>query len=475
MGNGGVEPLFSVARFRLLPVFRRLFALLFFVARVLETMARPSFRPRHPIPAALLLSTALLPPAAPGASPGEARGEPPPEIVILGVGEALEIGMGDMVRYSVTNGDAVSYRLLPGRSVLLLKGKAKGLSQVLVWGRSGRARRTTVFVHPRDERIYATGFIRPLVSLGLSLSFVGDRLEARGEIGTLGDYEAMAGVVNALPDGLVTVRVRVEPSVLKEAIALVYHDFFQRHRDSISCVHGDSDVRCSYHYFETPEEELEERFRRRFLIGFAAHPRKHPTNFRVTTRTVLVEGGRSLLADLGAERVSATVGELLESGGPASVLAREGVEVGGGRIRLHSLGEQESLVRLGRPLSIRVGTDTRHEALIDGEARIQWRFTGLAINLVLRRELERFFVDYETSLSSPASEERNTQNSKKSSFFVSLGRYRKVFEVRTSVEGLRESGVPLLKDAPVLGRLFASRSRADATVLYQTHVRIDRQ
>ena len=268
-------------------------------------------------------------------------------------------------------------------------------------------------------------------------------------------------------------KISVPEKVIKEAISNIYFDFFQHYRDSISCLYEGFKIKCHYYYFDKKEDELVKRFSKKYMASFTAYRRQYTTNFKITTKTILIEGGQSALRDLGIDKISTTIGEILNKD-VTNIFVEENIEVQREIINIYTFNEQESLIRINHPLEIKIGTDRRYHRIVDGESRTYWYFTGLNIQLVLKRLMGKFFVDYKTSLSSQASDTLNKKNSKESSFFISLGKYQKVFEVTTASRNLTENGIPLLSHIPVLQNLFKSKSTVNSNVIYRTYVKLEK-
>ena len=465
MAKAGVEPLRSLALFLFLPSRFLLLALLIFVARVFEVMGK------------LLKGCLILTVALPMVSvKGESAAESTPQVVVLGIGEALDVPTGDAIKYSVTQSNIVGPRFLPKIKRIVLRGKARGLAEILLWQREGPAHKITVFVHARDESPDHGRIVRRLNALGFSLELEDQKIKAKGHLETLGHYEGFAGIVQEGKHDIFSFEVSVEQRVLREVVAHIYFDFFQHYRDSISCKYEGWKILCTYYYSEGDGEEktLVDKFAKTYAASFTAYKRKYPINFRITSKTILIDGQDSITTDLGMEMLSTNVEEILSSNASAMIL-REDIEILGETVNIYSFNEQESLIRVGHPLEIKVGTDQRYHRQVEGgEVMTDWRFFGLRIDLVLNREMERFFVDYSTNVSTPTSETTSRQNSKKSSFFINPGSYEKVFEIKTTSEAIMESGIPVLGQIPILENLFKRKTRTNGNIIYRTYVKLEK-
>ena len=462
--NLGVAPVFSLSRFLLRPTFFFFLALLLFVTRLLETIKNLSL---NLIQHTCLLVKILFFFFSLGLYASI------PQVVILSKGEVLEIKTEDTAKYTVTHRNIVSYKFFPQQKKMILKGKKRGISQIVFWKKSGKSHKLTIFVQSRKEQLSYAKFLPSLAALGAEFSLIGQKIEVKGVLKTLGDYEAFSKIINRQKKEFFILKISVPEKIIKEAVADIYFDFFQHYRDSISCRYKGFKITCHYYYFDKKEDELVKRFSKKYTASFTAYKRQYTTNFKITTKTLLIEGGQSSLKDLGIDKISTTIDEIL-SKDITNLFSEENIEIRGQNINIYTFNEQESLIRFNHPLEIKIGTDQRYHRVVNGESRTYWHFTGLRIHLVLKRLMGKFFVDYSTSLSSPSSDNLNKTNSKESSFFIPLGAYQKVFEVTTSSRSLTEDGIPLLNHIPVLQNLFKRKSLTNSNVIYRTYVKLEK-
>ena len=466
--NFGTEPRFSLVRFLLLPAFFFLLALFFFVTRLFDTIAELplKYQPKRlirclpPFVKIFLLSLHALQASDTG-------------VIVLDRGEATEINMQNVVNYSVTQNNAISYKYLSRKKMMVIKAKEGGLSQVILWEKGGKSRKITIFVRPKNLRLRHAEFISLLHSLGLRTANKERGMEVKGTIGNLGHYEAFSTVVNHQKDDFFTFAVAVEEGILKRAIADIYFDFFQHYRDSISCRYQSFTIFCTYFYADQEEKELQKKWEQKYAVKFTVYKKKYPTNFKITTKTVLIEAQGNLELGTGLDGISATIDEVLEND-VEQLFAHRQIGIGSGKVDIYSFNEQESLIRVDHPLEIRIGADQLYHNEVQGETRTYRHFTGLRIDLVLKRTMERFSIDYDTSLSSPTSDNQSRRNSKKSSFFIRPGFFEKVFEIRTTAKGLTEAGLPILSGIPLLGYVFKQTSKSNSRILYRTYVKLEK-
>ncbi len=396
-----------------------------------------------------------------------------PQVLVLSKGEVLEIKTEDTIKYTVTHRNIVSYKFFPKQKKMILKGKKKGISQIVLWRKLNKSHKITVFVRSRKEQLSYAKFLPALAALGMEFSLIGQKIEVKGTINTLGNYEAFSNIINRQKEAFFILKIVVPEKIVKEAIADIYFDFFQHYRDSISCRYEGFKIKCRYYYFDKKEDELTERFSKKYMAAFTAYKRQYTTNFKITTKTVLIEGGQAVLKDLGIDKISTTIDKLLTQN-ITKLFSEENIEIYGENINIYTFNEQESLIRINYPLEIKIGTNQRYHRIVEGESRMYWYFTGLSIHLILKRLMGKFFVDYNTSLSSPSTDTRSKTNSKESSFFISLGDYQKVFEVTTLSRNLIENEIPLLGHIPVLKNLFKRKSERNSNVIYRTYVKLEK-
>ena len=464
MGKAGVVPLFSLACFLFRPRLFLFLALLFFVTRVFETTK------------ALLLANIQLGVLFVKISPfffSSFIYASIPHVLVLSKGEVREIKTEDTVRYTISRRDVIGHKFFSKSKKMMLKGKKRGISQLILWKASGQSHKVTLFVQSRKELIAHAEFLPALAALGADFNFIGQKIEIKGTLKNLKDYRSFSKIINRQKDDFFIVSVSVSQQILKEAIADIYFDFLQHYRDSISCRYEGFQILCHYYYFDKKEDELVKRFEERYMASFTAYKRQYTTNFKVITKTVLIEGGQGALNDLGIEKISTTIGHILNQNA-ATLFSEENIEIAGSKIHIYSFTEQESLIRMSYPLEIKIGTDRRFHRIVDGQGQTHWYFTGLQINLTLKRLMGKFFVDYSTSLSSEASDTLNKTNSKESSFFISLGQYQKVFEIKTTSKNLSTSSMPLLSHIPVLKNIFKKESKLDSNIIYRTYVMLEK-
>ena len=100
------------------------------------------------------------------------------------------------------------------------------------------------------------------------------------------------------------------------------------------------------------------------------------------------------------------------------------------------------------------------QSVTNGVATQQWRFAGLAIDILLKPHTDRVLVEFKTNLSQPG-ERGISQNLQESSVLSTLNENQVLFDIGFNIKQKGRERMPFLSKIPLFGSLFQGRSKGE--------------
>jgi hypothetical protein len=387
----------------------------------------------------------------------------------LAVGEQSSLPVDPGTRFSIGNGEVIQVRAtqIPGgRSLLLVKGKSQGYSDLILLDAGGGRRSLAFRVFSRKEAALAARGIKAASPSGLLLQPSGGGWLARGSVKSLDDWNAERAL-EGQGKGKVQSIARLHPLERIRAESRIRRLFRDAGIESLGVKSAGSTVLIFGEAGSAAEKELAESLAQSVLRDARSQisvpfERGERLRFHARILEVLREGARSLGLRWaeevpGAVQVSSGFAKasfaldatlrLLEKSGQARLLAQP-------QLLLNSKGTAE--LQVGGEIPI--PTHTRFFS------SVQWKRYGLTLHLDVpgvSRELARTHIVVEITSLDPANGADGVPalrlSRMETEVDMGIGKSVLLSGLLESRQSRSLSGIPLLGDIPILGELFRSR------------------
>ncbi|MGZ3704694.1 MAG: BON domain-containing protein [Bdellovibrionota bacterium] len=402
----------------------------------------------------------------------------------LGLGELTSIPVEAGTRFSVGNSDVIQVKttqIAGGRSLLLVKGKSQGYSDLILLGEKGE-RRTMPFrvVSKRQAALAGDGKAIFSPASGLSLQTSGDGWLARGSARSLDDWNAERsleaqgkGKVQSIAHLHPLERIRAESRIRRLLRDAGVSGVEVKSAGSTVLLFGDATSAAEKDLAESLAQEVIRDVRSQIRVPFEKGAR---LRFQARILEVLKDSALSLGLQWpdgvpNALQISnnfAKAGfsldanlKLLERKGQARLLAQP-------QLLLNEKGVAELQVGGQIPIPL-------HSHLFSA---VEWKQYGLSLKLELpgvSRNLARTHVIVEISTLDPANGADGVPALRLSKLDtqvdMELGKAVLLSGLMESRQSRNTAGLPFLSDIPVLGELFRSHdfqeNRSELVILLE--------
>lgn len=458
IGNLGVVPWLRSLAFLLAPICPRLLVRLLYVTRFFETMSCYLL---------LLLGTYNV------------QGKTPPvksPPLILAPGEHGEISIEHRETFTVGNPKIISYRYGHRLKRLLLKGKAAGFTEVVIWNPKDtppHRRVYPVYVLPpisSKDRASLLPIGQLLQSLGLSVEWVRTILVAQGTLEDEDSYRILKKLQEAHGPHL-HLKGGLAPRLRNHIIGEVYYYLFQENIEEVQCHHQNFDILCHYPQSHPPGTQVAAYLKEHWGVTLMAlEGGLARGNLVAEVKIIQMERLDGKQWGWGLDSLAGSFDGLF-TGGVEAFIRKHQLFLQAQRVHVSTLAEPELILRPGKVVEISVGAEIPFKSGAGPEvtpqiSTTQWKFAGLKVKLQAKRIGRGVFeLDYQTQFTRPQHTSGASGaiggSKEQSTVALALGRPLQLFQIGLQTTGKNTTGIPLIQDIPLLGHLFQSKSKQD--------------
>ena len=374
--------------------------------------------------------------------------------ILLSIGQLREIKAGNLSHYSVGNDDAVSHKHLTKKKVLLFKGKRLGFSEVIIWSKGGKKKRYRFYVIDKRRQLKILHLVEAFSGVGLKVRLSGPLVAVSGKIQDNNAHRLVKKLVSKNSEDIHITAIFSKPYKNK-LLGQIYKHLYDEHVDHFDCQVEGINILCRYPAGAGPSKKLTKFLVSNYFLTFIPIKKRGIKNYRFKMKLVQMEKLDGGEFNFGLDRLEGGLMELFNEG-IGGLLKKNKIFLNRYKIDFSTLAEPQALFRVGYPVHLRVGTEVPYKNI---EEEIHWKFAGLEVKLELKEGKGGLQLFYSTKLSAVGGSSKNiVGNSEKSSALIKVGHPLKLFDIVFRTVGKRESAFPGLKDIPLLGSIFRSKS-----------------
>lgn len=458
IANFGVVPLFLLAAFLLVPLvfaLRRLTILVLFVHDAITNSDKIKktvlFLPdaTHNVKAILyLICLFTMKVSVSKASIKE-------ETLILAKGEQMELALKGLKKFSVGNKEVLTTKLDQQGSVLFLKGKSMGFTDLILW--EGRKKRHfLVYVISKKHHLEQAKLLEIFEPPQWQVKFEGDDLALNGEL----LFEHEWKILQRLMTQNYHLRlegVSLHPSIRRKLITKTYQKLNNLGLEKFQCnILEIPFVNCLMpRTLSQPELALLKdqlpfhRFEAKYIL-------KKPKNVRVKLKILSFDIQEGQHWQKGLDHIKGNLDQLVH-GSFQDMVRNNPILFSELANHAHILTEPEFILLPPNTAQFSVGSEIPYTQKDKDDSVTAWKFAGLSLNLKIEKSAEPniFSVTYSTELTSP--QDQNIQGHKQSAnMLIKNNSNVALFDLTFQSLTLSNSGIPFWGKIPLLKNLFAS-------------------
>ncbi len=402
----------------------------------------------------------------------------------LSLGEQASFPVDPGTRFSVGNPEVIqvkSTQITGGKSLLLVKGKSQGYSDLIFLGDNG-VRKTLAFrvVSKRQAALAKDGQKLLAAPEGLSLQPNGDGWLARGQVKNLDDWNVVSamesqakGKVQSLVKLHPLERVKAESRIRRLLKGAGLGGIFVKSAGSSVVLYGDAET--------VSDKELAEELARQVVRDTRFEVRvPFEKGARLRFRARILEVLKNSSSSLGlqwAEGVPSAV-QVAGSVAKANIALEAALKIMEKKGQARLLSQPELLLNEKGVAELKVGGEIPIQMSTKNFSAVQWKPYGLSLRLELpgvSRSLARARITVEITSLDPANGVDGIPAMRVSRMDtqvdMEVGKAVLLSGLMENRESRNLSGIPLLGDIPVLGELFRSRdfqhNRSELVILIE--------
>ncbi len=460
--NFGVVPLFLFSAFLFFPALFTLFLRIIRVFLVLEPMLLTSSSKDRPIYLSfmnryvkilLILTSILLPSSDLVAA----------ESIFLAKGEQQSIKLLKLGQFSIGNKDILSHKYIESKGQFLIKGKAVGFSDLILWEK-GKKQVYHIYVLDKRSQLKNQQLEEILSSQKIPHELKGNLFITKGEINELGQYLLLKKLEQKFKNSLF-VQSYFSNKLRNELIAKAYEQIMGIGFYDISCEDEMLTINC---LLNSGDKNLKPKIKfltdNYFIQFIHTDIKDNHRNLKVKLKFVQFERLDGEEFSFGAHKINASLGDLFDKGLRA-LIENNILSLSENSINVSTLAEPEITMQLEQEATIRVGSEIPYQGVNNSNqvsiiSQTLWKFAGLRVKVKMTKLKEGYSLTYTNELTSP--DAQNIQGSKESAtLLVPLNKPTTLFKIAFRSQAESKAGIPFLNEIPLLGRIFRSSNRTD--------------
>jgi hypothetical protein len=369
----------------------------------------------------------------------------------LSQGQVTEISLFGIKSYTVGNKEVLSAKLNKTKNKLLVKGLKQGFSEIKLWGE--RPKTLRFYVISKRGQMNLFSIKNELLGLGLKkVRIMGSRVMANGIINSIAEYRMIRSYQETHKDS-VLLNVELSEKTRRKLMQKIYLRFLKNHLDDVSCFTEFIQVHC-----EISRTVLKEK-------SFLQHMKKQAnelSNYELDMRIIQVEKLDGSEISFGMDQIDFSLNDIVNFG-PRLLTNGSQVKLKESEYNLSTLSRPKAIMRLSTPTSLKIGSEIPYVSTTStGASTTNWKFAGLNIEVVLKKQSNVLSVKYQTQLTRPVANTDITVisgNKQSSQVTIELDKPIQLFEIDLKTDDIEQSNIPRMKGIPILEQLFSSKGK----------------
>lgn len=486
--------MFLFAAFLLAPDLTFLFALLFFVILVLDTMitllylkifisvfkptqSRTKFLPRLGQVVKIIIFNYLiiLSPKALSSCNIEKINS---QFINIAIGEYQKVPTFNLKNYAVSNKELITVKHFKSKNSLMIRAKHQGFSTISTWDNSNIEMKYNIFIHTKKLISKIRMKLIQFEELGLVTNVINTKIILCGEIQTITSAKRLVKVLNNNDQSIqIESLVSLSKDLQKEMANLIYGKFIQKKITDVTCNFTQLPIKCRIAKSKHDINSIADFWFQDIPIEFTRTDEKLLLpNYKIKTKIILLESADSEVLALGLNKISNNLYSLLRKD-LNSFVGENIINLENKKVKLSSIATPELLTRVGTKGEISIGSEIPFTKRSKEEYVTNWKFAGLKLKILLEKENDQFFLNIETELSRPLSSGGGStisSNRSTSRIKVELDQSLKVLDI--GHQGIQKEGssIPYVSKIPILGRLFSSSSEIETYKNIKLLIQVER-
>lgn len=383
------------------------------------------------------------------------------ENIIISTGEHKELQLPQMLKFSISNSDCLTHKLIAKSKTMLIKGKKLGYAELIVWNNNKQKKTYRIYVLTKQKQLQILHLVQTIEVTGLKTEVAGPYILIKGELKELNDYLLIKKLEKENKDVLQS-QGNLSPNLRNQLIAEVYGRLLGEYLDRFKCHDLNYSLICEFSQTHPPSKEVVDELKNRFSIDFVSIKDLKEKNYLIKLKLIQIEKLDGEELNLGLDKISGNLGELFHEG-LLSLIEKNQFLLTKSKVHLSTLAEPETIIRVGQSAQIDVGAEisfpvakNRSDGIIQNT---EWKFAGLRIKLDLNQIGDHFQINFDTEFSRPVDNDSKISGSKeKSSLNLSLKKPIQLFQIGFKTDGENTSALPWLGAIPIIGEIFKSKS-----------------
>ena len=473
IANLGVVPLFSFAFFLALPVAFSLFFLLIRVCLVREPILNPFFNVFFKLFRKEFLTLMIL--VVKGISPTNALSSEivtwgGSEEIFLARGEQTELTLPGLKSFSIGNKQVLTHKHNTKAETLIIKGKAIGFSDLVLWKASGEKSTFRFYVTSKRDQLKKMESLQALKKTSLDISVNGELIIAEGEIRTLKEYFIIKNLQERNSKDM-TLNVGLSKELRNHLYKLVYENFLKEGVEFISCSTVEANITCQFKSTFPPASI--ELFTNKYSIKFNSYETlKTLSNYTLKFQFVTLEGSNSNDISSGLDKIKSGFAQTKNNN--QLILETGDIFIQEDDFSSRFVSSQTLKAIIGEKFDLRIGTEIPFKTEVDDQIITEWKFSGLQLKGLLKLKEENILLSYDSELSSPT---ENGISGPRGKSTVNLSSFEPqiIFTLDIDSQSTNTQGIPIFNEIPVLRSLFQTENGITAHKMVVCILKVERE
>lgn len=451
IANLGVEPLFLSAAFLLAPALRAFLFLLVSVTCVLEAILLSLSKLKNQwifltisgASVKVFLATLVILTGSSWTSSASAKS------LFLAKGEQETINISDLANFSIGNPEVISVKYQPEIQRLLIKAKSVGYSDLILWSKGKEKVKYEVYSSTKTQQVTKLRLIKSLNASGLETIMTPNKVVVTGRVHNYLQYNLLKTIWGKKQWQLQT---HLSLEFQMEMIGSVYRQLLEFGATYVNCHLLDMLLLCKYkgEVFKAPINQLKQKY----LLTF--EQLKDIDNFQLKYQIIQISESSADQRKLGIDQISLKLHRVLNS---SIADLDQFLQLNAHELNAKVVASPMIVTGLNVKNSLELGSTIPFQDQTQFGTTTKWKFAGLKVDNMIRKQQERLLLEYRTELSHPTG---NAISGSKAngSIFLDEDHFVKAFEITYENNDHLKNYVPIAGEIPILENFFSSKSES---------------